>query len=173
MESRKSMRLPVIITFIIIAIIVYLFATIKQTEVTCVKNNLYDDEVRLNEEVTAVIDGKKIDSLNIVKTIILPDKYTTNDKHLNSIKYALEETLEYLGDKAKVTINGNKVIVNINVKKNEVILLNNISFIVNDDLEVEIDANTKSSNVVTLSVGDNYTDGEFMKRLKNNGYTCK
>ena len=172
METRKSMTLPVIITFIIIGIIVYLFATIKQTEVTCIKSNLYDDEIRLNEQITATIDGKKIEKLNVVKTIILPDKYN-NDRYLNSIKYSLEETLEYLGDKSKISINDNKIIVNIEVKKNEVVLLNNINFIVNDDLEVEIDANTKSSNVITLSVGDNYTDGEFMKRLKNNGYTCK
>ena len=173
MNTRKSMKLPVIITFIIIAIVVYLFATIKQTSVTCVKNNLFDDNIRLNEEVTAVIDGKRIDSLKVTKTIILPDKYTKNDSYINSIKSSLEETLDYLGKKAKVTVGDDRVIVEINVTKNEVVLLNNISFVVNDDLEIEVDANTKSSNVVTLSVGDNYTDGEFMKRLKNNGYTCK
>ena len=81
--------------------------------------------------------------------------------------------MEYLGDKAKVEIIDNRVNVYINVKKNEVILLNNVSFVVNDDLEVVVDSNTKSSDVVTLSVGDNYTDGEFMKRMKNNGYSCK
>ena len=59
------------------------------------------------------------------------------------------------------------------VDKNQVLLLDNIQFIVNDDLQVEIDSNTKSSNVITLTVGDNYSDGEFMKRLKNNGYRCK
>lgn len=173
MATRKSMTLPVIITLIIIGIIVYLFANIKQTEVTCVKNNLFDDNVRVNEEVTAVIDNKRIDELIIEKKIILPEKYLKDDTYLNSIKYSLEETLEYLGDKASVTVRDDRVTVKINVKKNEVVLLNNISFNVNDDLQIEVDSNTKSSNVVTLSVGDNYTDGEFMKRLKNNGYTCK
>ena len=173
MATRKSMTLPIIITFIIIAIIVYLFATIKQTQVTCVKNNLFDDNIRVNEEVTAVIDGKRIDELTITKTIILPEKYTKNDTYLNSIKFSLEETLDYLGKKAKITVEDDRVIVNINVKKNEVVLLNNISFYVNDDLQIVVDSNTKSSSVVTLAVGDNYTDGEFMKRLKNNGYACK
>jgi len=173
MATRKSMTLPVIITLILIGIIVYLFANIKQTEVTCVKNNLFDDNIRVNEEVTAVIDNKKIDELIIQKEIILPEKYLKDDTYLNSIKYSLEETLEYLGDKASVTVGDDRVTVKINVKKNEVVLLNNISFNVNDDLQIEVDSNTKSSNVVTLSVGDNYTDGEFMKRLKNNGYTCK
>ena len=160
MGTRKSMKLPIIITFILIAIVVYLFATIKQTKVTCVKNNLFDDNIRLNDEVTATIDGKKIDSLTITKTIILPEKYTKTDTYLNSIKYSLDNTLEYLGDKVKYTIGDDRIIVEINVKKNEVVLLDNINFIVNDDLEVEIDSNTKSSNVVTLAVGDNYTDGE-------------
>ena len=173
MSTRKSMTLPIIITLIIILIIVYLFATIKQSQVTCERNNLFDDDIRYNEKVTAVIDGKKINELIVEKVIILPDKYTKNDTYLNSIKFSLEETLEYLGDKAKVEINDNRVKVNIKVNKNEVVLLNNINFVVNDDLEVVVDSNTKSSNVVTLSVGDNYTDGEFMKRMKNNGYSCK
>ena len=173
MATRKSMTLPIIITFLIIGIIVYLFATIKQTQVTCVKNNLFDDNIRVNEEVTAVIDNKRIDELSVTKTIILPEKYTKSDTYLNSIKFSLEKTLDYLDNKAKITIGEDRIIVNIKVKKDEVVLLNNISFNVNDDLEIEVDSNTKSSNVVTLSVGDNYTDVEFMKRLKNNGYTCK
>ena len=173
MGTRKSMKLPVLITLILILIIVYLFATIKQTQVTCVKNNLFDDDIRVNEEVTAIIDNKRIDELSITKTIILPEKYTKNDTYLNSIKSSLDKTLEYLGNKAKITVEENRVIVKIKVKEDEVVLLNNISFNVNDDLQIEVDSNTKSSNVVTLSVGDNYTDGEFMKRLKNNGYTCK
>ena len=173
MATRKSMTLPIIITFILIVIIVYLFATIKQTQVTCVKNNLFDDNIRVNEEVTAIIDNKRIDELTITKTIILPEKYTKSDTYLNSIKFSLDKTLDYLGDKAKITVEEDRIIVKIKVTKDEVVLLNNISFNVNDDLEIEVDSNTKSSNVVTLSVGDNYTDGEFMKRLKNNGYTCK
>ena len=173
MTTRKSMKLPVVITFIIIGIIVYLFANIKQTEVTCVKNNLFDDNIRVNEEVTAIIDNRRIDEIIVEKTIILPEKYLKDDTYLNSIKYSLEETLEYLDDKAKITVGEDRVVVKINVTKNEVVLLNNISFNVNEDLQIEVDSNTKSSNVVTLSVGDNYTDGEFMKRLKNNGYTCK
>ena len=173
MATRKSMTLPIVITLIIILIIVYLFATIKQSQITCVRNNLFDDDIRYNEKVVAVIDGKKIDELIVEKTIILPEKYTKTDTYLNSIKFSLEETLEYLGDKAKVEVSDNKVKVYIKVTKNEVVLLNNISFIVNDDLEVMVDSNTKSSNVVTLSVGDNYTDGELLKKLKNNGYTCK
>ena len=173
MATRKSMTLPIIITFILIVIIVYLFATIKQTQVTCVKNNLFDDNIRVNEEVTAIIDNKRIDELTITKTIILPEKYTKSDTYLNSIKFSLDKTLDYLGDKAKITVEEDRVIVKIKVTKDEVVLLNNISFNVNNDLQIEVDSNTKSSNVVTLSVGDNYTDGEFMKRLKNNGYTCK
>ena len=38
MATRKSKTLPIIITLIIILIIVYLFATIKQSQVTCERN---------------------------------------------------------------------------------------------------------------------------------------
>ena len=37
MNTRKSMTFPIVIAFIIIAIIVYLFATIKQSEISCSK----------------------------------------------------------------------------------------------------------------------------------------
>ena len=110
--------------------------------------------------------------MTLVKTIVLPEEYA-DEAHLNSIRYSLDNTLEYLKNKANYTISSDRIIVEIKAGKNELLLLNNISFNVNDDLQIVIDSNTKSSNVITLAVGDNYTDGEFMKRLKNNGYRCK
>ena len=172
MSTRKSMTFPIILTLIIILIIIYLFTSLKQEQITCNKTKTFDSDVRLVEEVIATTDGKKIKSMNITKTIILPDKYN-NEEELNGIKNALDNTLEYLGDKVTYTITDNRLIVNIKVNKDEIILLNNIEFVDNGDLQIKINSNTKSSDVITLSVGDNYTDGEFMKHMKNNGYNCK
>ena len=172
MSTRKNMALPVVLTFIIIVIIIYLFATIKQTEVSCEKTQTFDSNIRLTENVVTVMDGKKIDKISIKKTIVLPEKYLKDDHYLKGIKSALENTLEYLGDSVKYTMGDDRITINIEVSKNEVVLLNNIDFIVTDDLQIKIDSNTKSSRVVTLAVGDNYTEGELMKRLKNNGYSC-
>lgn len=151
---------------------VYLFTSIKQSEIVCEKTKTFDSNVRLKEELVSITDGKKINSMVLTKTIVLPPEYA-DEAHLNSIKYALEKTLNYLGDSVKYTILDDRIIIKIEVDKNEVLLLSNIDFIVNDDLVIKIDSNTKSSNVITLSVGDNYTDGELMTRLKNNGYSCK
>lgn len=151
---------------------VYLFTSIKQSEIVCEKTKTFDSNVRLKEELVSITDGKKINSMVLTKTIVLPLEYA-DEAHLNSIKYALENTLNYLGDSVKYTILDDRIIIRIEVDKNEVLLLSNIDFIVNDDLVIKIDSNTKSSNVITLSVGDNYTDGELMTRLKNNGYSCK
>jgi hypothetical protein len=167
------MKLPVIITLIILVIVIYLFATIKQTEVVCDKTVYFDSDIRLTERVVSVTDGKKISSLEVTKTIVLPEEFTKDDSELNSIKYALENTLSYLGDKVKYTIADDRLIVKIKVDKNEVVLLDNIEFTVNETIEVKINSNTKSSDVIALAVGDSYTDGELMMRLKNNGYTCK
>ncbi len=172
MTTRKSMTLPIIITFIIIAIIVYLFANIKQTEIVCSMTESFDGDVVLQENLVTTLDSKKITSMKLVKTIILPPEYA-DEVHLNSIKFALDNTLEYLGKKVYYTISSDRIITEVKVDKNEVLLLDNIQFVVNDDLQVVIDSNTKSSNVITLTVGDNYSDGEFMMRLKNNGYHCK
>lgn len=172
MSTRKSMTFPVVITFIVILIIVYLFTTIKQTEIICNRVRSFDKDVKVTEDINTIIDGKKITGITVVKTIVLPSSYA-DETHLNSIKYSLQKTLEYLGDKVKYSINDNIIKVTINVHKNEIVLLNNISFVVNDDLEIIINSNTKSSEVIPITVGDNYTDGEFMMHMKNYGYSCK
>ena len=173
MSTRKGIRFPIVLTFIIIAIVVYLFATIKQTYVTCDKNRSFDSDIGVSEHVVTSLDGKKITGISITKTIKLPEKYTKDDTRLNSIKMSLEKTLDYLGDKVKYSIGEDRIIVTIKVDKNEIVLLDNIEFIVNDDMEIKINSNTKSNDIVVLKVGDSYTDGELMKKLKNHGYVCK
>ena len=170
MSSRKSVKLPVIITFIIIAVIVYLFARIKQTEVICEKTYNFDSGIYLKEKVVATLDGKEIDKLDVTKTIVLPEKYLKDESYIIGIKNNLDRTLNYLGDKVSYSILDDRIIVEISVNKNEVVLLKNIKF---EDKNIIIDSNTKSSDVVTLTVGDDYTDGEFMKTLKGLGYSCK
>jgi len=172
MSTRKSMTFPIAITFLFIVIMVYLIANIKQTEVVCEQTKVFDGDVRLKEIVTTTLDGKKITNLSVGKTIILPNKYA-DETHLNSIKFALHNTLEYLGDSVKYTVGSDRLSLSINVHKNEIILLDNIDFFINDDLQIVVHSNTKSSDVIPLTIGDNYTDGEFMKHMKNNGYSCK
>ena len=172
MATRKSKTLPIILTFIFLAIIVYLFTTIKQTEVVCDKTTSYDADVKVIEDVVVTLDGKEITNLNVSKKIVLPDKYN-NDATIKGIKYSLEKTLDYLGVRVEYTNTDYGLLVNIKIDDNKLVLLDNISFIENDSLEIIVESNTKNSNIVVLSVGDNYTDGELMKRLKNNGYACK
>lgn len=170
MSNRKSMKLPVIITFIIIAVIVFLFTRIKQTEVVCEKTYNFDSGISLNEKVVATLDGKEINKLDVTKTIMLPEKYIKDENYVNDIKDSLDRTLSYLGDNVNYSILDDRIIVEISVKTNEIVLLKNIKF---EDKKIVIDSNTKSSEVVTLAVGDDYTDGEFMKTLKGLGYSCK
>jgi len=49
----------------------------------------------------------------------------------------------------------------------------NIEFLNTNDLQIKINTNTKSNDVITFSIGDNYTEGELMARMRNNGYSCK
>jgi len=173
MSNRKSMKLPIILSFIILGVIVYLFATIKQSEVKCEKITTFDSNIYVKEEVTAVMDSQKINNIKIKKTIVLPEKYTKDETYLYKIKEELNRTLEYLGNKVTYTIDSDRIIIEIFVHKNEVVLLDNIKFNTTNDLQIVINSNTKSRDVVTLKVGDNYNDGEFMKRLKKEGYSCK
>ena len=113
-----------------------------------------------------------IPKISTISLAVLPDKYN-NDATIKGIRYSLEKTLSYLGDRVEYTHTDYGLLVNIDINDDKLVLLDNISFIENDSLEIKVESNTKNSNVVVLSVGDNYTDGELMKRLKNNGYSCK
>ena len=147
---------------------------IKQSVVECSKTTTFDSNIQFSESVTARIDGKKISSMVVYKKVTLPEKFNRKEENLNAIKNSLSYTLHYLGDRVTYSVTDNSVVAMIEIDDGELVLLDNISFAVNgDDISVKIDANTKSSDVVALRIGDNYTDGEFMMRLKNNGYSCK
>ena len=147
---------------------------IKQTVVECEKISTYDSNIKLVETVTANLDGKKITSLIVRKNVMVPDKLNKKEATLGAIKHSLEYTTEYLGDKASCVVTDNHVVSDIEVTNNELVLLDNISFVDNEgEVSISINTNTKSSDVIALKVGDNYTDGEFMMYLKNKGYSCK
>lgn len=174
MSTRRSKTLPIIITLIFIVIIIYLFMNLKQSNFSCQKSKTYDGGITVKEVVESTTDGKKINSMKITKTIYFADRYVNNTESIEEIKNTIENTLEYLGDKVTYNVMDDRIIIEIKVSKNELVLLDNINFVDNGGkIEVIIDTNTKSSSVIALSVGDNYTDGELMKRLKNRGYTCK
>ena len=103
------------------------------------------------------------------------DRENEDDIHLNSIKFSLKKHYEYLNkDVINYSLKDDRVIVNVLVDEDETLVLNNIEFFENGDkLEMKINSNTRSSDVVTLSVGDKYTEGELITRMKNNGYVCK
>ena len=113
--------------------------------------------------------------MDLTKIIVLPSNYLEDDIHLNSIKFSLKKHYEYLDkDVVNYSVKDDRIVVNVLVDEDETIVLNNIEFFENDDkLEMKINSNTRSSDVVTLSVGDKYTEGEFITRMKNNGYVCK
>ncbi len=173
MGTRKSMKLPIIITFIMIIIIIYLFATLQQDKVECEKTTTYDNGVKLTENITSIVDSNSISNIHLVKRITLPERFLRDDTYKNSVKYSLENTLDYLGKKVKYTTTTDSVVVTIDISKDELVLLDNIDFDGDDDLGIEIDTSTVSGDVITLKVGDKYTTGELMKKLKNNSYVCR
>ena len=146
MNTRKSMKLPVVITLIMIVIIIYLFATIQQTEVICEKSKMMDADIRLNEKIVSTLDGKSIKNLVVTKKIILPEKYG-QEKYLKSIEFSLKKTLDYLGKKVKYIIDEEMIIIKIEVSKDEIVLLDNIEFFDNNSV---IFIKISSSQIVIL-----------------------
>ena len=168
MREKKNRVFPIVIVVIMIVIIFYLIATAKQPYVECSKKSTNDLGITISENLTTSLDSNKISEMTLTKTIIFPDKY------LEEFKFALEKSYAYLDkDTVKITTGDNYLTVTVKAKNNETIILNNIEFYDNDGLQIKINPNTKSSDVVTLSINDKYTEGELMTHLKNNGYVCK
>jgi len=174
MFSNKGKSLPIIITVMLIIIIIYLFATVEQPLVVCERKVTNDLDITVSEVLETTLDGKEITKMELVKTVVLPDKYLVDNSELDSIMFALEKSYKYLGeDKVSVTKGKKSVIVKVVIEDDETIILNNLEFFDNNGLQMRINSNTRSSDVLTLRVKDRYTEGEFMTRLKNNGYSCK
>lgn len=174
MRRGKNRVFPIILTIVMIIIIIYLFATVKQPLVACDKRVVDDLGITINEELKVTMDGNKIGKMVLVKTIKLPENYLKDDSYINGVMFALENSYAYLdNDNVVVNKTKNSVTARVEIEDNEAIILNNIEFVDNGELQMKINSNTKSSNVVTLKIKDNYTEGELMARLRNNGYSCR
>lgn len=173
MSYKKSKFSPVIITILVIIIVIYLFATLEQTEVNCSKRTTDALGITIVEDLNTSLDGKKINGLKLKRTIILPEQYLNDTKYLDYIEYTIKKSYAYLGkNKVKISKLTDRIVVYVELNDNETIILDNIDFIYGDDLIIKINPNTKSSDVVTLKVNDNYTQGELITHMKNNGYKC-
>ena len=170
MLKDKSRFMPILITIIILIIVIYLFANIEQTTVKCSRRVTDELGITIVERINSILDNKKIDELQLTKTILLPDTYYNN---IDYIEQSITKSYAYI-DKDKVDIRkyNDRVVVKIKVKTNETLILNNIKFTNNNALNILINSNTKSSEVVTLKIGDTYTLGEYINYLKINGYSC-
>lgn len=171
---KKNMIIPSIVTVLMLVVIIYLFASIKQPYVECSKRTTDSFGIVVNENLVITLSNNKISKMHVTKKIILPDKYLNDDSYLEEIKQALIKSYSYLSsDVVTISRGTNYLLVDINTLKDETIILNNISFIDVDGLQIKINPNTKSSEVVTLKIKDKYTEGEVMTKMKNSGYVCK
>ena len=102
----------------------------------------------------------------------MPDKYR-NKANFEAIEFALKKAFDYLGNSYKINMYDDRVVLTIKLKKEKPVILDNISFIDNNNsLNIVIKTNTKDSEIITLSVNDEYSEGELMTTLKNRGYSC-
>lgn len=171
---KKNMIIPSIVTVLMLVVIIYLFASIKQPYVECSKRTTDNLGIVVNENLVITLSNNKISKMHVTKKIILPAKYLNDDSYLEEIKQALIKSYSYLSSEVVTVSRGtNYLLVDINTLKDETIILNNISFIDVDGLQIKINPNTKSSEVVTLKIKDKYTEGEVMTKMKNSGYVCK
>ena len=95
--KTKNRILPIILTFLILIIIVYLFINIKQPLVECEKTITSDSLISVKENLATTFSGNKITKMELTKTIVLPEKYQ-NDSTINYIKEALDKAYDYLNN---------------------------------------------------------------------------
>ena len=166
----KGKIIPITFTVLIIIIFIYFFASIKQPIVVCDKVLEDDLGIVVFEELSTTIDGDDIDSMKLVKTITISNKYI-ND--IDNIIFRLKKAYAYLDDAVSIVTEENKIVIVIEILDYDTIILDNISFYEDNGLIINVNSNTKSNDVVALKIGEEYTEGELMTRLKNKGYSCR
>ena len=171
-KSKKSnFIVPIVLVAIIIVIIFYLIANADQPYVTCKMNKTDNLKIGIKEDINVKLSSRKIVELNIKKEYTYPDNLN-KESNVDELKSVLENSLEYLGEDQNIYVKDNQVLVNIITKKKKPILLDNVEFNYNDGLAIRVNTNTKS-DVTSLSVGDEYSEGNLLVYLKNRGYSCK
>lgn len=174
MSKIKSRIIPSIIIFGILVSIIYLFATVEQPYIECSKEYTDKFGITIEENLIVELASDKINKMIVTKKILLPDKYLKNDNYLEQLYEKIDHSYNYLDDNVVSVSKGkNYVIAEIEVEKDETLILNNIDFVDDGELRIRINPNTKSNGVVSLKIHDEYTEGEFMTRMKNDGYICK
>lgn len=174
MLKSKNKVVSIIITVIIIVVIMYLISNVSQPYIECSRKTTDEFDITIKEELKAELDNNKIDEMELVKTIILPEKYLKDATYLTDFYNEINSSYDYLDDDVvEITKGLDRIIVEIEIDDYETIILNNLSFYEKDGLGIKIISNTKSSEVVTLSINDEYTEGKLMTRLKSKGYNCK
>lgn len=173
MNLVKNKFIPIMITAAIIVVIIYLISSVEQPYVVCSKNVVDEFGVTISEKLITSLENNHIDEMELTKTIILPETLE-KDNLLYEIQNSLEAAYKYLdSDDVDIIRSTDRIIVEIEVDDYETIMLGNIKFIKDGNLTIKINPNTKSSDVVTLSVNDRFTEGEFMSQMKKYGYSCK
>ena len=174
MNKKKGRVFPILLSIIFLVIITYFFATVKQPYVVCNKTTTNDLGFTITEEIKTTLDSNSIEKMDITKTIIFPENYITdNTADFTKMRKTLREAYDYLPKKTKkITQETDRLIAHITIDDDETIILNNMDILSDDGIKLEVNANTKAKDVVTLKVNDKYNEGEFMTHMKKNGYTC-
>ena len=81
MVLKKGRAFPIIITVILIIIIVYLFANIKQPYVECSNTTTNSLGIEITENIKVDLSNNNISKMDLTKTIVLPENYLTEEKN--------------------------------------------------------------------------------------------
>lgn len=169
--KKSNILVPILIVAIVIVIIFYLIANTDQPYVSCNMTHKGELDIETKETVNVGLSSRKIVDLNIKKVYTFPDKLN-KEANINMLKNLLDNSLEYLGDDQDVYVKDNQVFVTIITKKKAPVLLDNVEFTMDDGLSIKVNTNTKS-DVTSLSVGEEYSEGKLLSYLKSRGYSCK
>ena len=169
---KSKYVIPTILTIIAIVVIIFFFVNAKQPYVECSRTTK-NEYSQVNEDIVVKLDNNKISGMTLTRKIILNDKYLS-EENLDMIENELKKAYRYI-DSSKLSFSRgiNYVLVMIDVKDDETLILKNIKVSYDNDLNIYINPNTKSSEVVTLKMKDKYSEGEFMTMMKQEGYVCK
>ena len=71
MTFRQGRVFPIIVTVLLISIIIYLFATIKQPYVECSKTETTEQGIQIAENLKVTLSSNNIENISVILRLIV------------------------------------------------------------------------------------------------------
>lgn len=164
------------VMFVVFAVIlVIIFSLFNSKKLVCTLDNELISGFKNEEDVTFILGGGEIKSIDYDRKISINDYYKNYGTYIDSLENILTTGYKYMKNK-DIETTDNSIAVSFKTRESGIVL-NNLSIVYNndtDDTSLRYDILSDIENDEnSFKVGDKYSKKELKNAIKKLGYSCK